>query len=201
MADQKTTAQLADETRLRREQIQLEAAELQLEETRQATTERRAQMEYKSRQSRLRQSQATNQAKQQNRLASLCSHRQGGQNGDMYKGKGPTALKVEKHPDGFTVRVHCLACPFEAFSPIPSNAGKKRKPGESEDQRKDRLEKFAADKAKFDKYYAISQEDALTGEAGSPMECGTTFKVTDEDGNQIYRPRPSDSYAVEMVTA
>jgi hypothetical protein len=201
MAEQKTTGQLADEARLRREQIELEAAELRLEDTRQASEERKAQNAYRLRQRTLRQNQALNQARSAQKLSKVCSHRQGGQNGDMFKGKGPTALKVEKMPDGFTVRIRCLCCPLRVTSPIPSDASKKLKRGEAQEERTTRLEKFAADKARFDKYYAISQEDALTGEAGAPMECGTTFKVTDDDGNQIYKPRPSDSYAIEVVAA
>lgn len=201
MAEQKTTAQLADETRLRREQIQLESEELKLEQTRQETEERKAQIAYKGRQRTLRQNQALLSAKAAQKLAKVCSHRQGGQNGDMFKGKGPTALKVEKMPDGFTVRIRCLCCPLRITSPLPSDASKKQKRGETAADRDARLEKFAADRERFDRYYAISQEDALTGEAGAPMECGTTFKVTDDDGNQIFKPRPSDSYAVEMVTA
>lgn len=201
MAESKSAAQLADEARLKRELIQLEAAELDLEQTRQSSEERKAQNADTVRKRTMRQNQALNQARSAQKLAKVCSHRQGGQNGDMFKGKGPTALKVEKMPDGFTVRIRCLACPLRITSPLPSDASKKLKRGETNDERAARLDKFAKDRERFDRYYAISQEDALTGEAGAPMECGTTFKVTDEDGNQIFKPRPSDSYAVEMATA
>lgn len=202
MADEKkTAAQQADEIRLKRELIQLEAEELNLEETRQASAERKALSSYKARQRNLRQANTQSQVQAARKLANLCSHRQGGQNGDMYKGKGPTALKVEKHPDGFTLQIRCLACPLKIVSPIPSDASKKLKKGELAEERQARLEKFAEDKARFDKYYAMSQEDALTTDAAAAMECGTTFKVTDEDGNQIYKPRPSDSYAMHASVA
>lgn len=203
MADQKpkTAGEEADEVRLNREKLMLRKEELELKRVTKQVAEEEAQDAYKGRQQRLRQANTQNQVRAAKKLTSLCSHRQGGQNGDMYKGKGPTALKIEKHPDGFTWQIRCLACPLKVVSPIPSNASKKLKKGELPDERAARLLKFDEDKALFDKYYAISQEEALTNDASSPMECGTTFKVTDEDGNQIYKPRPSDGYAMHSAVA
>lgn len=194
----KTVAEQADEMRLRRELIELEAAELRLEETREATVLRKAERGQKAR--KVEMSQATLSAARRNakNLSRACKHRQGGESGQIYKGKGPTALKVEKMPDGFTVRIRCLNCPLRLTSPLPSNGVRKQRKGESEAQRDARLKTFEAQTERFQKFYEMSQEDALTAEAAQPMEPGTTFKISDEDGNQIFKARPSDSYAMEM---
>lgn len=194
----KTAGEQADELRLKREQVEFEAAELRLEETREATALRKAERGQKAR--KVEMSQATLSAARRNakNLSRSCKHRQGGESGQIYKGKGPTALKVEKMPDGFTIRIRCLNCPLRLTSPFPPDGVKKQRKGESADQRDARLEQFEAQKARFEKFYEMSQENALTAEAAQPMEPGTTFKISDEDGNQIFKPRPSDSYAMEM---
>jgi ferredoxin-like protein FixX len=200
MADKVMTAgEQADALRLERERLMLEKETLELDKVREEVADRTAQKEYRTRKSRLRQSDARNVARRAANVAKACSHRQGGQNGDMLKGKGPTALKVEKHPDGFTIKIRCLCCPLRVTNPIPSNASKKIKRGENAEMRDERVAQFARDKALFDKLYEQSQENALSVEASAAMECGTTFKVTDEDGNQIFKPRPSDGYANEMA--
>lgn len=203
MAEQqqaKTKAELADEARLKRELVQLEREELELEETREATAQRKAERGQKAR--KVEMSQATLQKARENahHLAKACAHRQGGQNGNLYKGKGPTALKVEKHPDGFTIKIRCLNCPLRVTSPFPPNGSKKLKQGETPADRDVRVAKFKEDKERFDRLYEMSQEDALSAEAAQAMESGMTFKFLDDDGNQIYKPRPSDTYAMEMAS-
>jgi hypothetical protein len=195
-----TAAEQADTARLKRELILLEQAELELENVREQTIERKAQKEHKVRRNKLSQAGLAEAVRASRELTNICRHRQGGQNGQVYKGKGlATSLKVEKMPDGFTIRIRCLNCPLRVTSPIPSNASKKLKKGETVEERNARLLKFAADKERFEKFYEMSQEGALTSEAAQPMECGTTFKFLDEDGAQIYKPRPSDSYAMEIA--
>lgn len=195
----KTTAELADEARLKRELIQLESEELRLEETREATAQRKGE---RARVVLTRQ-QIESAAKQaigdRRRLHKACKHKQGSQNGQVYNGKRLTALKVEKMPDGFTIRIRCLACRMQVSSPFPPDGFKKQRPGESVAERDARLVKFDEAKKEFMKLYEASQDDVLTAEAAQPMEPGTTFKFTDANGNQIYKPRPSDSYAVEAA--
>jgi hypothetical protein len=198
MAEQETTAQLADEARLKRELIQLEAEELNLEETREASAHRKAERGQKARKVQMSQATLATARVNARNLSAACKHRQGGESGQIYKGKGPTALKVEKMPDGFTVRIRCLNCPLRITSPFPPDGSKKLKRGETTEDRAARLAKFNEDKARFQKFYETSQEDALTSEAAQPMEPGTTFKFTDEDGTQIFKPRPSDRYAMEI---
>lgn len=196
--NKKTIAEQADEARLRRELIQLESEELRLEETREATTLRKAERVQKARKVEMSQATLSTARRNANNLSQSCKHRQGGESGNIYKGKGPTALKVEKMPDGFTIRIRCLNCTLRLTSPFPPDGFKKQRKGESEDQRDARLKNFELRKKRFEKFYEMSQEAALTAESAQPMEPGTTFKILDEDGNQIYKPRPSDSYAMEL---
>lgn len=199
MADQakmKTAAEQADDIRLRRELILLEKEELELEEVRETTAQRKAQKAQKAQKHKMSQQTLAVARNDARNLANACRHRQGGENGNIYKGKGPTSLKVEKMPDGFTVVVHCLNCPLWVTNPIPSDASKKMKPDETAKERDARLVKYAADKAQFDELYRISQDRVLTNTAAQPLECGTTFKVINEEGMQIFKRRPSDSYAI-----
>lgn len=197
MAD-KTVARLADDARLKRELVELERAELDLADTRETNEIRRGQRVQKVLLSAKQQEQFKAHRQKLEQMANACRHRQGGEAGNPYRGKGPTALKVEKMPDGFTVCIHCLVCPLQLFSPHPQDMSKKRRKDETEEARDTRVAKYYAEKEVFDKLYESSQEDALSAEAAQPMEPGMNFTVRDLEGNIIQKRRPSDDYATSM---
>jgi len=195
---EKTTAQMADEMRLRREQIEMEAAELRLEETREQVMQRKQEKKVAKLRFEQSQEQIRDAIRQRKSRFRQCAHRQGGQGRDMLEGRGPTALKEEIMPDGFTKRIRCLVCRFKISSPLPSNKSTKLKPGETEEQRDIRVAKYWEDLKVFEALEKECHQNNLSKDASSPMHPGTTFTVTDGDGMQIFRPRPSDSYALEI---
>lgn len=177
--------------------VQLETAQLQLERQKEENAQYKARKAEKERQNAQRQEQLSIDRNNRVRTAALCTHRQGGTPRNPMKGKGPTALKRIKMPDGFTVLIACSICRLRKYSPHPMNKSPKRKKDESEAQAKARVEKYEADVIEFARLNEEA-EDGLTAEATQPMDCGVKFRVTDADGRPVYRQRPCDSYALQM---
>lgn len=179
------------------DRIAVETAQLNLEEAKQRNAMFKAKAENKSRFNAQRQAQLGIDRNGRIQLAARCNHRQGATPKNPLKGKGPTSLNVVKMPDGFTLMIMCSICRLRAFSPFPPNQSPKRRKGETQDQADARVEKFHADKKRFDELLEQSQ-DGLTPEATEHMDCGVKIKVTDADGMPVYRPRPCDSYAMQF---
>lgn len=186
--------------------IALETAQLNLQEAREGNARRIAMRAVKERNNAQRQSQLRIETNGRRMLAKNCSHRQAGTPAKPYKGKGPTALRVQKMPDGFTLRLCCEICRMVHFSPYPPNQSKKPRRlvklnrMETAEEVKVRVAKYWTDKAAFDELVEKSTE-GLTEDSTRPMDCGTTLTITNEDGNQVFRPRPSDSYSVQFHAA
>jgi len=177
------------------DRIQLETAQLNLEEARESNAERKARKEANARKNRQRQDQLAADVAVRKQQAKRCKHRQGGSPVDPFNGKGATSLNVAKMPDGFTLLIMCGVCRLRKFSPHPRDQGTKPRPGESAQQAKDRVEKYLADKAEFD-ILLDQAKDTLTPEAAQFMDCGTVIQTINPDtGAQTFRPRPCDSYA------
>ena len=176
------------------EEMQLEAAKLNLEELRESIAERKANKEVKARQNKQRQTQLLNDLRNRNLIAAGCNHRQGASPADPYNGKGASALNVASMPDGFTRLVMCGICRLRVFSPHPRNGGTKPRQGETPAQAKARVEKYKEELAAFNKLVEHSK-DKLTAEASQMMDCGVTIVTTNEEtGAPVLRDRPCDSY-------
>ena len=146
------------------------------------------------------QNQLRGQAQNKLAMRKLCNHRVGNTVKNRLKGNGTTALKIVKMPDGFTTKVHCMNCPAEWWSPMPTNQSPKPKMLKNEGRLETkaevqaRIEKYLADKAEFDAILEMAQ-DNLSEEQSTPMSPGVIMRVTDADGLPVYRERPCDSYA------
>jgi hypothetical protein len=178
-------------------EIQLQTARLTLEEARDRIAVNTAKKAQKARMNAQRQGQLRIDNAGRREVARLCSHRQGATPKNPLKGKGPTALNVIKMPDGFTIMIQCSICRLNLYSPFPGNMSQKVKAGETKDDMKHRVEKFHADKKFFDLMLEKATE-GLTEESTQAMDCGVKIRVTDADGMPVYRPRPSDSYALQF---
>lgn len=201
----KTAAEQAEELKLEtakmeneRARIGLETDQLNLEEARESVAQRKAQKRQRIRLTEQTQEQCEIHRVKLEKIAGYCRHRQGGEGGNPYKGKGPTALKVEKMPDGFTLCVRCLVCPLQLFSPFPPDRSETIRKGETAQERDARVGKYHKDFAKFGKYLEKAEEDALSADAAQSMDAGVKFTVRDQDGNIVQKRRPSDSYATTM---
>lgn len=201
----KTAAEQAEELKLEtakmeneRARIGLETDQLNLEEARESVMQRKAQKRQKIRLTEQTQEQYKTHRGKLEKIAGYCRHRQGGEGGNPYKGKGPTALKVEKMPDGFTLCVRCLVCPLQVFSPFPPDRSENCRKGETQKECDARVAKFHKDFKVFARYLEKAEEDALSADAAQPMDAGVKFTVRDQDGNIVQKPRPSDGYATTM---
>lgn len=174
--------------------LQLEEAQLRLEETRERIAAAKSDKQQKARRNAQRQTELRTDRTNQRMRESVCSHRQGGSPDKPHKGKGPTALRVQNMPDGFTKRIACPLCRLTVFSPHPGNQSRKLKPGETAADRDARVKKYQADVAAFDELYEKSR-DGLSGDDVQEMHCGVTIEVINRDGEVVYPKRPCDSYA------
>lgn len=154
----------------------------------------------RERQTQQRQSQLRGEAQNKVKMRTLCNHRVGNTMKNRLKGDGKTALKVVKMPDGFTIKVHCMNCIAEWWSPMPTNKSPKAKflkklgRKETADEVKARIAKYEVDLAEFNAIYERAQ-DSLSEEQSTAMSPGVIMRVTDSDGLPVYRERPCDSYA------
>jgi hypothetical protein len=177
------------------DRIQLETAQLNLDEARESNAERINRKASNARKNKQRQDQLAADVSTRRGMSLKCRHRQGGTPSDPFNGKGATSLNTVKMPDGFTVLIMCGVCRGRWFSPHPRNQATKPRPGESKEQAQDRVEKYNADKETFDRLYEMSK-DTLTPEAAQTMDCGTVIQtINTETGMPTYRDRPCDSYA------
>lgn len=178
------------QTRLKRETLDLEAA--------QEDNDRRVQTKaQRARANRQRQQDLANEVAGRKAATRQCTHRQGGSPGALNKGKGPTALNVAKMPDGFTKLIMCGICRLRRVNPHPADKSKKIRAGETAAMRDARVLKFETDQAEFDRLYELSR-DGLTPESVQEMDCGVTLMSTDEDGIPLLKPRPFDTNPLYM---
>lgn len=197
------------------EKIQLETAQLDLDEAKDRNATRIAQKAQSERLFKERQrgfAAATNNRRKMR--DEMCSHRQGGSPNNPYEGEGKSALGVTRMPDGWTKMIKCLVCRGEWFTPHPYNmrtdpfpagfhmaGGVVRDKKETEAQVKKRVEKFHADTEQFNKLLKMAKEK-LTDEAKQEMDCGTTHTLTNmETGVVVYPWRPCDTSALSQVAA
>lgn len=182
-----------DKVKARLDQIALQTAELNLEAAEEDAARRKAEKAAKSLKNKQRQAQLKNDVVTAQMIASQCTHRQGASPKNQYGGKGASAIKIAKMPDGFTELAMCAICRLRCFSPHPRNQSPKVRDGETREAAKLRVEKYRAD---LDRFQAFKEHslDTLTPEAAEPMDCGTTITVTNEDGLPVMRARPCDSY-------
>ena len=188
--DAKTQAEL--------DRVQLETAQLNLEEAKERNAARMQTKAVNERRNRERQNQLASEVHVRRTQAANCTHRQGGPPSDPLGGKGPTALNIVGMPDGFTELIMCSACRLRVFSPHPRNQSKTPRVinGETETaaEVKARLKKYEEDLERFTALRKRAKDEALTPEAATKMECGTTISVINSVGMPVYRERPCDSY-------
>lgn len=190
----KTTLQQLEEIQLKTALMNMKIAERQLEAF--ENKERSNATQKKQRQADLHKRVTARAA-----MASKCSHRQGASPKNVYKGaKGAdTTLKVVRMPDGFTTLIHCPICRLAVFSPHPYDRNPKPQKHwqtgvmETKVEAKARAEKWEADAERFAELMEDSQ-DAKSVDFTTPMDCGNKFIVRDEEGQQVLKRRPSDSY-------
>ena len=182
-----------EEVQARLAQIQLDKAELELEQTRENVNRWKAEKEERSRRNAQRQTQLRIDINERASNARICSHRQGGSFTNLRGGKGPSALSTVILPDERTL-IMCAICPLRVFSPFPGDGARKPRRGETKEQAEARVAKYQQDVEEFESLAALAR-DKLTEEAARPMHCGKTFKFLDGDGNQVQMPAPCDSYA------
>lgn len=173
--------------------IQLETAQIELEEAREKNSAFRAAKELRSRQNRQRMAQLRADLTERVAVISSCTHRQGGSPGRERKGSGPSALRVVILPDSRTL-VMCANCPLRVFSPLPADQNPKPREGETVSEAKARVRRYHQEVEEFAALEEVAS-DQLTPEAGAPMHCGKTFQFVGRDGNQVSMPAPCDSYA------
>lgn len=173
--------------------IQLETAQLTLEEARERIQNAKALKEVRGRQNRQRQGQLRTDLREKATVIAGCTHRQGGSPGKERKGKGPSALRVVILPDDRKL-VMCANCPLRVFSPLPKLNTPRLLEGETKRDRDARVEAYKLALEEFNKLVELS-EDQLTPEAGAPMHCGKQFAFQTGDGQTISMPAPCDSYA------
>jgi hypothetical protein len=176
------------------EKVQLETAQLQLEEQKERNERFKAEKADKSRKNAQRQQQLKSDRANREKISAQCKHRQGGTPANPYNGKGATSLNVAKLPDGFTKVIMCTVCRLRCFTPHPADGSKKQRKGESADQREMRVEKYLAAKETYERLLEQSK-DTLTEEAAQEMDCGTYITLVNEDGANVLPRRPCDSYA------
>ncbi len=191
MADETTQSIAQLEAEIKK--MQLEEMTLRLEDTRESVAQSKATREVKSRQNRQRQGQLRADLLDRKAVISECTHRQGGSPGRERKGKGPSALRYVILPDNRGL-IMCANCGLRVFSPFPKLGYPGLYKGETKKHQKERLEKFALDKAEFERLTELA-EDQLTPEAASPMHCGKQFEFKNSMGDNIAMPAPCDSYA------
>lgn len=186
-------------------QVQLEEAQLRLEQTREDVAKTKAKKFEQSRLNAQRQSQLSSEVTSRYRATRKCNHRQGATPKRPGRGKGPSALNVVKMPDGFTRLIMCSAgCRLRFFSPHPRNAAKgfleiydreknaKRK--ETQQERRTRLRQYHADDREHKRLIKMIEEHSLTDESATEMDCGNVIETIDgETGQRTLRDRPCDS--------
>ena len=185
----KSIAEVEAETK----RIQLETAQIELEEARERNAQWKAAREVRSRQNRQRQGQLRADLADRAVVIRSCTHRQGGSPGRERKGTGPSALRVVILPDERQL-VMCANCPLRVFSPLPNLKNPAQMKGETAAQAKERVAKYNAELEEFETLVTHAQ-DQLTPEAAGAMHCGKTFSFQGRSGNNIIMPAPCDSYA------
>lgn len=174
--------------------VQLETAQLQLDEQREKNHTLKAQKAEKSRQNQARQTQLRSEVETRASITRKCRHRQGGTPKNPYNGKGPTALNIATMPDGFTKLIMCGICRLRIFTPHPRDASKKPKGNETAAEAKNRVERYNEDLERYNELLEMAK-DNLTEEGAQEMDCGTTIVLRDEDGREVLPIRPCDTYA------
>jgi hypothetical protein len=174
--------------------IALRRAEIALERDQQDIAEWEARKAQRSLQNRQRQQQLRIDLIGRKAVSDHCNHRQGGTPKNPYKGRGDTALKGVLMPDGHTKLIMCGICRLRAWSPHPADKSSRVRHNETATAAKRRAAKYTEDKEYFDDLWEQSQ-NSISAEFTQPMDCGTTFTVTDEEGRQVFGPRPCDTYA------
>jgi hypothetical protein len=174
-------------------QVELETAQIRLEQMREENEAYRARKAARIRANEANLAQLrTDHLNKLNEIR-ICTHRQGGSPGRERKGSGPSALRVVILPDNREL-VMCANCPMRVFSPLPANKSPRQRRNESPEQRDARVAAYNAAVAEFEQLKEQSQNQ-LTPEAGQPMHCGKTFQFEDGNGNQVSMPAPCDGYA------
>ena len=181
------------ETQAEAARVQLETAQIELEEAKERNATWKAQKEVRGRLNRQRQGQLKTDLMERKRVIEGCTHRQGGSPGRERKGSGSSALRVVILPDNREL-IMCANCPLRLFSPLPNMKNPELRRGETKTEAKARVEQFMIDLEEFNRLKELSQ-DQLTPEAAAPMHCGKTFAFQDGYGNNMSLPAPCDSYA------
>jgi len=179
-------------------EVELEAAKIRLEQTREANATYLADKGRRARENKQRQHQMKSDREDLARNIAECTHRQGGSPGRTNKGKGPSALRGIYFPQDERRLVMCSICSIRGglrvWEPRKIDGVARTRKGESEAQMKARVAKFNEDLREFERLWEMAQ-DQLTPEAGQPMHCGRTFTFSDKEGNLAHVPHPCDGYA------
>lgn len=183
-----------DAINLEAAQVELERSRLNLEKTREEVAEWKASREQRSRHNSQRQQQLASDREEVARTARNCSHKQGGSPGNIYGGKGQSALNIIEMPDSHTQLITCSICRLRVFSPNERDMARNPRPGETREQAGARVAKYHTDRENFDKLLEDAK-NKLTPEAAAPMHCGVTFRFMDGEGREVLMPRPCDGYA------
>ena len=180
---------------------QLETALIQREQAIEANAKYKGEQRSREENNRKRQGQLRSEVNTRHRGTLSCNHRQGGSPSKPGSGKGPTALNVVLMPDGFTKLIMCSAgCRLRLFSPHPRDGAKaprkatNLRPAETKADAEERVERCQLDLQRFNELLQKAEDDTLTPEAATPMDCGITITLTDsETGMPVLPWRPCDS--------
>lgn len=156
--------------------VQLETAQLQLEQQREANMTLKQQREARSRLNRQRQAQLAKEAATTAAIQAMCLHKQGGGPDDVYEGDGKSALVLSRIFFANNYLIQCPRCDLALQRPHPALKSKKLRDGETASERDTRVKKYNEDLAHYNKLLAEAKSNKLR-----PM-LGPTFEFTDEDG-------------------
>jgi hypothetical protein len=164
-------------------EVELETRRLNLERAREDNTSylERKKMLVRQREQMQLTSQAN--AKKASALQAFCNHRQGASPDNIYEGTGPSCLTRSRIFFSGNYLIQCVWCGLKLQRPHPAMKNRKPRPGETAEQRDQRVKKYEADLAYYNKLLAESRGNKLP-----PME-GPTWEFTDADGIPVM-PEP-----------
>jgi len=159
-----------EELRIEIRRVELETAQINLEEARARNAAFRAHEQQRSTQNKQRQSQLAADIATKKYLQRICNHKQGGSPKNHLEGDGKSCLTRSRIFFSNNYLIQCNRCDLAEQRPHPSL--KKTNP-----------KKYAEAMEYYNRLLQESKENGL-----EPME-GPTFEFTDHDGN-IVVPEP-----------
>lgn len=190
-------------------EVQLQSAELDLEEKAESTATRIATRLQRQRMMQERQENLRIGADSERALHARCQHLQGGPPSDPYESgdERQSALTVTRMPDGWTKLIYCGICHMKAFTPhlrfgqeAPFRKGAKMPAGivldrdETPREARMRVEKYNADTEVFEGLLRKAKKK-LSDEAKQEGDSGTTHtNRLQKTGDQVFKWRSCDAW-------